>query len=236
MTDFEKQEAIREVYEADFYDESVEAPVDITSGRFYEFRIAKVLEIYSPTKEEYVVDLGCALGTFCFVLAPRCKQVIGVDYSTKAIAICNNLQRKSPNNNVKFICSAVHDTGLESGSVDVVICADLVEHLYPAVFEKTLDESRRLLRKHGKLVVWTPHRGHIIEILANNDMFLKRNVTHVDYKSMDCLLNNLQKRNFAIKKAYYTESHIPVFRIFEKLLLPVLPVMRRRIAVLAEKE
>ena len=238
MTDFERQEAIREdLYDTDcYYDESVETPLDITSGRFYEFRIAKVLEIYSPTKEEYVVDLGCALGTFCFVLAPLCKQVIGIDYSSRAIQICNQLLQKTQHNNIKFVCSGAHATGLESESVDIVVCADLVEHLYPEVFEKTLDEIRRLLRKNGKVIIWTPHRGHIIEILKNNNIILKKDVDHVDFKSLDRLVSSLRQRNFSVQKAYYTESHIPVFGIFEKLLLPVLSVMRRRIAVLAEKE
>jgi len=58
---------------------------------------------------------------------------------------------------------------------------------------------------------------------------------HVDYKSMDRLLNSLYKRNFLIKKSEYGESHIPILNIIEKLCLRFLPIMRRRIEILAEK-
>ena len=110
-----------------------------------------------------------------------------------------------------------------------------MEHLYPEISEKVLDECRKLLKKEGKLVIWTPNRGHILEILKNNNIILKRDVSHVDYKSMDNLLTSLHKRDFSVRKSYYAESHIPVFRILERLLIPVLPLLRRRIAILAEK-
>ena len=236
MTDFQEQEKMREYYdESDYFNEKIETHVDLLKSPFQKYRISKVLQIYSPDGEESVLDMGCALGAFCFALAPLCKEITGVDYSRKAIGLCNRFLRKSQYSNIKFICGDAQNTGLKSESYDVIICADLFEHLYPEVSEKVLDECRRLLKKSGKLVIWTPHRGHILEILKNNNIILKRDISHVDYKSMDYLLRSLRKRNFSIQKAYYAESHIPVFRVLERLLLPVLPLFRRRIAILAEK-
>jgi hypothetical protein len=92
-----------------------------------------------------------------------------------------------------------------------------------------------LLKKGGKLVIWTPYQGHILEILRKYNIILKRDVTHVNFKPMEFILDELNKRHFTIKKSYYVESHIPLFRNLEKLLLRFLPIMRRRIAILAEK-
>jgi len=235
MSKFERQEKMRKFYDEGDYFKEVETYKDLLKSAFQKYRITKVKEIYSPNKEERILDMGCALGTFCFVFASECKEIIGIDYSRKAISIANRLLKNSPFDNIKFICADAQSVGLKAESFDVIVCADLFEHLYPEAFERTLDECRRLLKKGGKLIIWTPHRGHILEILKNHNIILKKDISHVDYKSMSYLLNSLQQRKFLIRKAYYTESHIPIFRVLERLFLPVLPIMRRRIAILAEK-
>ena len=203
---------------------------------FQRYRISKVLQIYAPNKDEKVLDLGCGWGTFCFALAPLCKEVTGVDFSRSSIDLCNRLLKKWQFKNVKFICADTQNTGLKSEKYDVIVCADLFEHLYPETFEKTLDECQRLLKSRGKLIIWTPHRGHIFEILKNHNILLKKDKGHVDYKSMEILLRALKKRSFLIVKNYYTESHIPVFSKIERASLSFLPFLRRRIAILVEKK
>jgi 2-polyprenyl-3-methyl-5-hydroxy-6-metoxy-1,4-benzoquinol methylase len=236
MDNFQKQEQMKEHYdEAYGFNVKIETHVDLLKSPFQQYRIAKVLEIYTPGKDEQVLDIGCAQGTFCFAFAPLCRQVTGVDYSPKTIDVCNRLLQKSPYSNIQFVCADAQHTGLKSESYDTIISADLFEHLYPEVSERVLDECKRLLKKGGKLVLWTPHRGHILEILKNNNIILKKGIGHVDYKSMDGLLESLLKRKFSIEKSYYAESHIPVFRILERLLISVSPLFRRRIAILAEK-
>lgn len=235
MDDFESQEVMKQYYnESEYYDEKDGLFADLDNS-FQKYRISNVFQIYTPTKKQRVLDLGCGWGTFCFAVAPLCEQIVGVDYSQKSIDLCNKHLAKSNHNNIKFVCADAQDTGLERESFDVIICADLFEHLYPNVFENVLDECRRLLKKNGKLVIWTPHRGHILEILRNNNIILKKFVSHVDYKSMDRILDSLNKRDFTIEKSYYIESHIPVLRGVEKQLLHILPILRRRIGILAEK-
>ena len=235
MAQFELQKKMRDYYNENSYFPDVKTYEDMLNTLFQKYRITHIKMIYAPDKEDRVLDLGCALGTFCFALAPHCEKIIGVDYSRKAIGLAHEILRKSPYTNITFACMDAQQIGLASESFDVIICADLFEHLFPEVFETVLDECRRLLKRYGKLVIWTPHKGHLFEILKNNNIILKRDITHVDYKSMDDLLKSLKKRNFLIRKAYYAESQFPVFRVVEKLLLSVLPIMRRRIAILAEK-
>jgi len=217
-----------------YFDKRAKVFADLENP-FQKYRISKVLQLYTPSKEERVLDLGCGWGTFCFIVAPLCRQVTGLDFSQKSIDLCNRLLGEKNFSNIKFICADAQDTGLESESYNVIICADLFEHLYHKISEKVLDECRRLLKKKGKLIIWTPHRGHILEILKNNNIILKKDVSHVNYKSMNYLIKNLTMRNFLIKKSYYVESHIPFFRSIERLFMRFLPIMRRRIAILAEK-
>jgi 2-polyprenyl-3-methyl-5-hydroxy-6-metoxy-1,4-benzoquinol methylase len=233
----------KEEIDSKYYDEHMFSPNadrDYVKMRsldtpFQKYRIQKVSQIYTPHRDERVLDLGCGWGTFCFYFAPLCKNVTGLDFSKKSIELCREFSKKYNHSNIDFVCADAQNTGLKSESYDVIISADLFEHLYPETFEKVLDECRRLLKKGGKLVIWTPNRGHIFEILKNNNILIKKKICHVDYKSMERILKALKRRHFLIKKSYYDESHVPVLNVLEKLLLPALPPMRRRISILAEK-
>lgn len=197
---------------------------------FKKYRISKILQIYTPCRQDRVLELGSETGGSAFALASLCDKVVGVDYIKRHVDFCKEKAR-SEGIKIKFVLADAQNTGLDSDSFDVVVCADLFEHLYPDVFLRVLAECKRLLRPGGRLVVWTPHAGHIFEMLNG-----KARASHVDYKSMDYLVRNLRENGFFIQKAYYTNSHVPVFRYFETVLAPVLPFMRRRIAILARKE
>jgi SAM-dependent methyltransferase len=219
-------------------------------NRLHFYRRKKILGIYSPGPTEVVADLGSAWGELCFAMANKCRTMIGVDFSEKVVRFCSQLasaKNKDPSKSesgsnpgenprsLYFLCADAQYTGIKSDSLDVAISADLFEHLYPEQFLRSLDECRRILKPGGRLIIWTPHRGHIIEVLKNNAVILKPDPAHVDYKSMELMKTELRKRNFSILKSYYAESHLPVFNVIEKMLLPFLPMFRRRIAILAKK-
>ena len=202
---------------------------------FQQYRVRKVLEIHRPGPGARVIDLGCGWGTFDFALADHVDSILGVDFSERSIEICEQRLRDRPVENVRFLCADAGDTGLEEGGWDVVLAADLFEHLYPDDSTRVAREAFRLLRPGGRFVTWTPHRGHILEILKNRDILLKRDVSHVDYKSMDEMKRLLTEAGFEIERAYYAESHVPGLRLAERLLQPLVPLLRRRIAVLGRK-
>jgi cyclopropane fatty-acyl-phospholipid synthase-like methyltransferase len=202
---------------------------------FQRYRIAKVTELAAPAPTDRVVDLGCGWGTFSLALADRVGTVVGVDFSEKSVELCRKRLAADPKPNVTFACADAGATGLASGAYDLVIAADLFEHLYPDDSARVAREAFRLLAPHGRFAAWTPHRGHILEILKNRDILLRRDVTHVDYKSMVDMKRLLSDAGFTIERAYYAESHVPVLRTLEKALGPVVAPLRRRIAVLGRK-
>lgn len=230
-----KKEITKEYYnQSDYYQSHEQIFLD-SNSRFQKYRLNKVLEIYSPEVGERVLDLGCAWGTFSFALAPRCKEVVGVDFSQKSIDLCNKLKKKYNAQNTRFICADAKATGLNSNSFDTVIAADFFEHIYPDESRAIMNECARVLRVGGKLVIWTPHRGHFFEILKNHNIILKKDISHVDYKSMEGLIRELNNSGFRIRKQYYVESHFPMIQNVEKVFMKFLPFFRRRIAILAEK-
>jgi len=230
----------REFYDlGDYFEGGTEHLQDLESP-FQKYRIEKVLQIYDPGPEERLLDLGCGWGTFCWALGPRVAEMVGVDFSQKSIDLCESRLARSAIDRVSlggvsFLCADARDTGLEAESFDLVIGADLVEHLYPEDSQAVVREAFRILKKGGQLSLWTPHRGHFLEKLKARNILIRRDVSHVDYKSMERLKALVRGEGFGVEKAYYAESHIRGLRSIERLFQGWVPMLRRRIALLARK-
>ena len=226
----------REFYDrTDYFGEGAAHLLDLESP-FQRYRVEKVLEIYVPGREERVLDLGCGWGTFCWALASRVSEMVGLDFSQKSIELCEARLAESRLENVSFVCADARATGLEAESFHLVIAADLMEHLYPEDSQAVVGEAFRLLRKGGHFSLWTPCGSHFIERLKARNLILKRDVSHVDYKSVERLHEMLTRAGFVLERpARYAESHIPGLRAIEKRLLAHVPLLRRRIAMLARK-
>jgi ubiquinone/menaquinone biosynthesis C-methylase UbiE len=207
---------------------------DLTS-RFQRYRVEKVLGICDPLPGERVLDMGCGWGTFEWTLAPRVAEIVGVDFSARSIELCERRRAAAGLDNVRFVHADAGATGLPAESFDLVIAADLFEHLYPDDSARVAREAQRVLRRGGRFSIWTPHRGHVLEILKNNGVILKPDPTHVDYKSMERLEALVGEAGFVLEKSYYAESHLPGLRALERTLMRAVPQLRRRIAVLARK-
>jgi len=223
----------REFYDStDYFDG---AHLTDLESPFQRYRVASVLALHTPEPGARVVDLGCGWGTFEFALSGRVESILGVDFSRRSIELCRRLLAERPADDIDFLCADAGATGLESASCDVVLAADLFEHLYPDDSARVAEEAFRILRPGGKFVTWTPHRGHILEVLKNNDILLRRDVSHVDYKSMAEMKRLLGQAGFEVERAYYAPSHVPGLRLVERALQPLVPLLRRRIAVLGRK-
>lgn len=193
------------------------------------------MALHAPGPADHVLDLGCGWGTIGFAMAARVRRVVGLDFSRRAVEECDARLESAGLRNLEFRIADAVDTGLGAGTFDLVVAADLFEHLYPDDSEAVAKEAFRVLRAGGRFAAWTPCRSHILEVLKNNGILLKPDSSHVDYKSMARMRGLLKDAGFGIERAYYAESHVPVLRLLERGLQRVAPLLRRRIAVLGRK-
>lgn len=168
-------------------------------------------------------------------MARRAREVVGVDSSRRAVDECNGRRAQAGAANVRFQVGDARRTGLDAAGFDMVVAADLFEHLYPDDSEAVAAEAFWVLKPGGRLGALTPCRAHFLETLKHHGVLLERDPSHVDYKSMARMQDLLTAAGFEIERAYFAESHLPGLRLLERACQRFVPPLRRRIAVLGRK-
>lgn len=148
-TDLEKQTKMKDYYNNSSYYELAKDNNPEYFNRFNKYLSSNVFNIYYPKENELILDLGCGWGNVSFALLKKGFKVIGIDYAEKAIEFCKKTAKKLNLPDNVFFCREATNTKLKNDSVDVVYCADLVEHLYPEVYLEMLKEIKRILKKGG---------------------------------------------------------------------------------------
>ena len=98
-----------------------------------------------------VVDLGCGTGRLEVVLLPHLGEgtVVAVDFSPGMI---EQASRRCSDPRVTWLCRDVLETGLASGSADIVLCFDAFPHFSDGA--AVLREAARWLRPGGTFLLW----------------------------------------------------------------------------------
>jgi SAM-dependent methyltransferase len=225
----------RDFYEQSGYFEGGGSHLLDPHSRFHRYRIAQVLSLCGSLEGLRVVDLGSGWGTLSFALAPEAGEVVGVDFADAAVRMGQRRLGKEPSNKIRFLRADAGETGLPAGAWDLVVAADLIEHLDARNTRRVYREARRLLRPGGRFVVWTPNPGHFLEMFRRWGL-LRADPTHIDYKTLDRVVLELEAEGFRIQIARYVESHLPGLDLLERVGMRAFPFLRRRVAVAAVLE
>lgn len=121
------------------------------------FTFNRHLVVYEFAKQytvgKSVVDCGCGEGYGSKIISSAAAKVVGVDVDQKTIA---RATQKYQRPNLSFQAADLEKRiPIQSDSVDVVICLQVIEHLqHPKAL---LQEVYRILRKGGQLIISTPN-------------------------------------------------------------------------------
>ncbi len=136
-------------------------PLDFTGERFLpEVRGAIFYEHWhryaaaaSIVAGKRVLDAASGAGYGSHLLAHAASQVTGVDISPDAVAHASHRYARP---NLRFVAGSVTALPIASGSIDVVVSFETIEHL--AAQAEMLAEFRRVLAADGILVISSPNR------------------------------------------------------------------------------
>jgi len=142
---------------------SVRGAYALAAGEAADYRLRLLHRVYGPgtlrllldaglRRGMRVADVGCGVGMVTALIAELVGpegSVVGIDSSSAQIAQAREWLKAS-GGHISFVEASATDTGLPSGSFDLVYCRFLLLHL--AEPERALREMRALLKPDGILV------------------------------------------------------------------------------------
>ncbi|MDF2940362.1 MAG: methyltransferase protein [Gammaproteobacteria bacterium] len=105
--------------------------------------------------DKVVLDVACGEGYGSAILAKSAKKVIAIDIAENAIEHAKSQYSQVPN--IEFICGSCTALPIDSGSVDLIVSFETIEHLVEQ--EAMLKEFKRVLKPNGALVISTPDKA-----------------------------------------------------------------------------
>lgn len=101
---------------------------------------------------DMVLDVGCGLGFFPSLIAPKVSKVVAIDILASSIEIARDFSSLP---NIEFIAGDLFQLNFPDNSFDCVLFLETIEHVESPT--KFLNEFHRILKPNGCLVVSTPN-------------------------------------------------------------------------------
>lgn len=220
---------------AEHYDDAYFADLSSryrTRNRFARRRIANVFSLLPELSGRTLVDLGCGMGTFTIEAAGRGARAIGVDPAPAAVSAASAVAAAEGAEGAHFVRADAVRLPLRAAAADVVLAADLTEHLDDVTLARILREAGRILTAGGRLVLYTPDRQHLFERLRERGV-MKQDPSHIAVRSAAELRAAVESAGFEIERITWLPSHLPGLALAERLLARSIPLLRRRIGLIA---
>lgn len=124
-------------------------PYGFDSKPLEQLKFARLLEVCGDGPFERALELGCAVGTFTELLAPRCRELVAVDIS--AAAVERAAERLAGFPGVR--CEARNlPRDFPPGSFDLIVASDVLYYWTKADVEAAVERFASVLTPGGALV------------------------------------------------------------------------------------
>jgi ubiquinone/menaquinone biosynthesis C-methylase UbiE len=204
-------------------------------NRFARQRIKNVFTLLPPLQGKRLLDLGCGMGTFTLEAAQRGAVAIGVDMMSTALQAAVRVAHDEKVPSARFVQGDAARLPIRDQTVDVVLAADVTEHLDDLTLRRMFAEARRVLAADGRLVLYTPEASHFFEVLRARGV-MTQDPSHIGVRTTEQLANIAREAGFSIERTAYLPSHLPGLQWLEQAFARWVPLLRRRAGVVARRE
>ncbi len=125
----------------------------------------RVLEKYID-KNKRLLNLGCGNGIHDIMLAPRVREIVGVDFSDRFLFYAKNLKKKKKLKNVNFIKSSFEKLKLKDNSFDIIFSFASIYH-YAGSIELLYSEISRVISSRGLAILEVGNSNSLNHIVCN---------------------------------------------------------------------
>ncbi len=219
-------------YDAAYYDDL--ARRYRTRNRFARRRIANVFSLLPPLAGRTLVDIGCGMGTFTIEAARRDGRAIGVDFAPEALRAAAAVAHAEGADRAWFTRADAVRLPLRDASAHVVLAADLTEHLDDETLEGVLRDAARVLERGGALVIYTPENAHLFERLRDAGV-MAQDPSHIGIRTAAQLAAAVRNAGLQVITVRWLPSHLPGWNLLERAFARWMPLLRRRIGIVARK-
>jgi ubiquinone/menaquinone biosynthesis C-methylase UbiE len=128
----------------------------------------RYLSILNMVEGKTVLDIASGEGYGSHILASRAKQVFGVDINPDLV---EHAAEKYPRENIRFLQGSVTHIPLDTGSVDMIISFETLEHVSQDMQQQFLVEVKRILKPDGVFIVSTPNKKNYTDRYDHHNTF-----------------------------------------------------------------
>ena len=161
-----------------------------------EKRRLRVIADLLPRKEtERILDAGCGSGWLSEMLSAQGRSIhavdLGLDSIKRASSRIKRIQNPDYCNNIFFALGDVYRLPYSDGCFDAAVASEIIEHIEKPV--AAFHELGRVIRKDGTLIVSTPYREEIEQVLCihcNKKTPVNAHLHSFDETTLETLLND----------------------------------------------
>ena len=168
---------------------------------FHKRRLKCTIDLIKSLNSESrckLLDIGCGQGllTNAFKKEFSDYDVYGLDRSITAIEYAN-----SNFSNIDFVVADAYNAPFEEEYFDIIVCNNIWEHLPDPL--NMLNSIRRILKINGQLIISTPSRYHVrnlVRALMGKNVILSKH--HITEYTVGQIEEQLKFGGFKIHKTY----------------------------------
>jgi SAM-dependent methyltransferase len=101
------------------------------------------------------LEVGCSIGVFSALLAPRCTQLVAIDFSARAVALAG--ERLAGTDGVEVVQASFPEQ-VPAGDWDLIVCSEVLYYLDEPALARAIELLEAQLRR-GATVLSVSWRG-----------------------------------------------------------------------------